>query len=84
MKAAIPNFDSAVRQADTMWDPALPMCESWQGVTCWPDGYVRTISLGIPMLAQPTFAHGPSDNSSFAHTAIPRRLVGDSPLTPPH
>ena len=80
-KAAFPNFDTAVRRRTARWDPALPMCDSWQGVTCWPDGYVRTITLTIPQRAPPSLAPltvAGGDNTSFAHASVPQQLRGES------
>ncbi len=83
-KAAFDNFDTAVRRRTARWDPGLPMCSSWQGVTCWPDGYVRTIDLSIPERASPALVPltAPFDNTSFAHASVPHQLAGESPAKP--
>ncbi|EIE22891.1 kinase-like protein [Coccomyxa subellipsoidea C-169] len=79
VKAAFANFDTSIRRRTALWDPGLPMCSSWQGVTCWPDGYVRTIDLSIPERAPPDvipLTVG-GDNTSFAHASVPHQLSGN-------
>ncbi len=75
LKAAFSNFDEAVRSGDGMWDPGLPMCASWQGVTCWPDGSVRSITLSIPALTPPLPVPN-ADNASSAHGSVNHQLAG--------
>ncbi len=78
MKAAFTNFDQVVRTADSLWNPSLPVCASWQGVTCWPDGAVNTVTFSIPALAPPnSFPAAPADvNVSSAHASVSHQLAG--------
>lgn len=79
MKATFTNFDQVVSTADSLWDPSLPMCASWQGVTCWPDGTVDTVTFNIPALAPPTtFPAAPAAaNVTSAHASVSHRLAGE-------
>ncbi|CAL8464771.1 g4306 [Coccomyxa elongata] len=79
MKAAFTNFDQVVRTPDSLWDPSLPLCASWQGVTCWPDGAVNTVTFSIPALAPPNSSPAaPADaNVSSAHASVSHQLAGN-------
>ena len=75
LAGAFSNFESVVRTEDGAWDPALPMCDSWQGITCWPDGSVQTVSFHIPALAPPMPVPSADTNSS-AHASVNHQLRG--------
>lgn len=78
LKASFTNFNEVVRDSDVLWDPYLPMCTSWQGVTCWSDGYVRSITFSIESLSPPDSVDltQSASNTSRAHAFVPRQLIG--------
>ena len=78
LAGAFSNFESVVRTEVGAWDPALPMCDSWQGITCWPDGSVQTVSFHIPALAPPMPVPSADTNSS-AHASVNHQLRGYFP-----
>ena len=82
LKQAFWNWADVERTEEWMWDPALPMCDRWHGVTCSPDGHVTGLNLSTTAPTVPVISpiqDGYDD--SIVHGSRAAQLQGEAVLS---
>lgn len=82
LRQAFWNWAYVEHADEWSWDPALPMCDSWHGVTCSPDGHVTGLNLSttaptVPVISPLSYGY----DASIVHGSRPAQLQGEAILS---
>ncbi len=81
LKQAFWNWANVEHAEGWTWDSALPMCASWHGVTCSPDGHVTGLNLSttaptVPIISPIQYGY----DDSIVHGSRAAQLQGEAVL----
>ncbi len=79
LKQAFWNWANVEHAEGWAWDPALPMCASWHGVTCSPGGHVTGLNLSttaptVPIISPLQYGY----DDSIVHGSRAAQLQGEA------